>query len=62
MNNWIEWSGGEMPVDGKRDVDYKLKSGLVSQNNAGSLYWGRSGSHYDIVAYRLSEQQGESIE
>lgn len=56
---WIEWSGGERPVDGV--VEVKLRSGNTHCTNASLLRW-----HHrdDIIAYRIiperaTNQNGE---
>ena len=55
---WIEWKGGERPVGKNIAVDYRLRDGKVYKNDpAGHLYWPHDKETYDIVAYRLSEQQ-----
>ena len=67
-NEWITWSGGECPVDGKTWVDIKLDNGTTIDNQEASEWdcggyesycW--QGNHPeslgDIIAYRLSKEQ-----
>jgi hypothetical protein len=50
---WIEWKGGEKPVEGYAMVDVKFRYGAVCENSpACSWFWEHSGSDDDIVAYR----------
>lgn len=55
-DGWIEWGGGECPVDGAAYVDVKLRGGhVVTKRRACALYW----SHHtptgdgEIMSYRL---------
>ena len=52
-DGWIEWKGGECPVDG--DVNVKFWSGTIKENpiSARELYWEHDGDISDIIAYRL---------
>ena len=57
---WIEWSGGECPVDGDAIVEVKLRnsnpdSRQSNSDRAGDFYWSHEGSGYDIIAYRLQQ-------
>ena len=58
-DGWIEWSGGECPVDVDALVCCKLRSGKVSITayHAGMLSWRHSGNAADIIAYRLHEPE-----
>ena len=55
-DGWIEWRGGECPVDG--DVNVKFWSGTIKETpiSAHKLYWGHDGDISDIIAYRLHKQ------
>lgn len=48
---WIEWKGGECPVDGDTLVAYELRDGRRNCNKAGWLGWFHYGSDIDIIAY-----------
>lgn len=57
---WIEWLGGERPVQAGDKVDVKYNTGAVYTNQtARILYWGRAidESRLTIIAYRLSSSQ-----
>lgn len=56
---WIEWHGGQCPVDPLRDgVTVKFRTGATitnaSPHQAADWTWGHSGGDGDIVAYRLA--------
>lgn len=55
-NGWIDWQGGECPVDNDAiiEVIYR-KTNLYQYNNdrAGDFSWSHDGSDGDIIAYRL---------
>lgn len=53
-DGWIEWSGGERPVEASDEVDTKHRAGRVDiRRYANSAWWYHTGGHGDIVAYRL---------
>lgn len=58
-DDWIEWDGGECPVDPDTRVDVRFRSGYIEYNDgAGELPWdhgGTFGTAGDIVAYRVCE-------
>jgi hypothetical protein len=57
-NEWIEWNGGECPVDGKTWVRIKCKDSTPNATyEARSLDWKHTGAWSDIIAYRLSKEQ-----
>lgn len=56
-DGWIEWAGGECPVDGAAFVDYKMRSGQVGTDDAHILRWNHKGFSGDIIAYRLHQPQ-----
>lgn len=56
---WIEWHGGECPVDGRVKVEYRLRDGVTSNEPASCLAWEHDGECYDIIAYRVVEQERE---
>lgn len=56
-SEWIEWNGGNCPVDEEAFVDLRFRIG--EENNersipAGVWNWKQLGSMYDIVAYRVA--------
>lgn len=55
-DGWIEWKGGECPVDGSAEVDYRMADDDPDYFNhgiAGELRWSKIGSSGDIITYRL---------
>lgn len=68
-NEWIEWNGGECPVERGTLIDAKFRNGEETYHaKAGFRYddggsnenycttdWDHLGTDEDIVAYRLSE-------
>ena len=58
-DGWIEWKGGECPVDVDALVCCKLRSGRVSITpyHAGILSWRHNGNAADIIAYRLHKPE-----
>ncbi|MGL4756873.1 MAG: hypothetical protein ACRCXB_31380 [Aeromonadaceae bacterium] len=59
-DGWIEWSGGECPVDAGAMVVCKVRTGKLWRNGkaiaAGVLRWSDTDSTTDIIAYRLHKQ------
>lgn len=66
-DGWIQWAGGDCPVDSDAIVEVKCRWHNQHQYNndrAGDFYWAHTGSNADIIAYRLqqptkSEQAGD---
>lgn len=57
-DGWIEWGGGECPVDTKAIVDIKLKGGFTYKScHAGDYSWRHAGGGGDIISYRLHKLQ-----
>lgn len=57
---WIQWAGGECPVDGDAIVEVRYrKSNPYQFNNdrAGDFTWSHHGIDGDIIAYRLCQPQ-----
>lgn len=57
-NGWIQWAGGECPVDSDAIVEVKCRWHNQRQYNndrAGDFYWAHTGSNADIIAYRLQQ-------
>lgn len=55
-DGWIEWGGGNRPVDGEAYVDVKLRGGhVVTKRRADTLYWNHYTTNGDgeIMSYRL---------
>ena len=53
---WIEWHGGECPVDSDAIAEVRYRSPNQCQYNndrAGDFDWAHTGSSSDIIAYRL---------
>lgn len=65
MSDWIEWNGGECPVDKSVLVDVMFRNREESHQNktggrAGGWTWIHEGGAYDIIAYRLHEPEQET--
>ena len=58
-DGWIEWGGGDCPVDVDVLVCCKWRSGKLSITayRAGSLSWRHNGNAADIIAYRLHKPE-----
>lgn len=57
---WIEWGGGECPMDSDAIVDVKLKGGVQitdGETSAAAYYWDHMNQRGDIIAYRLHKPQ-----
>lgn len=50
---WIEWAGGECPVNQNVDVEVRLRYGAIGEGSAMSFDWYRMADGFDIVAYRV---------
>lgn len=57
-DGWIEWKGGECPVEASDEVDTKHRVGRVDiRRYANSAWWYHTGGHGDIIAYRLHKPE-----
>lgn len=57
-DGWIQWAGGDCPVDSDAIVEVKLQRHNQHQYNndrAGDFVWLHTGSSCDIIAYRLQQ-------
>ena len=57
-NGWIQWAGGECPVDSDAIVEVKYRKPNQYQLNndrAGDFTWSHDGFDGDIIAYRLQK-------
>lgn len=55
-NGWIDWHGGECPVDSDEIVEVKFREPCpihFSNDRAGDFTWLHYGHTADIIAYRL---------
>ena len=60
INGWVEWDGGECPVIPGNRVDLKLRGGFITQDfPAEAGEWNHYGGVWDIIAYRVVEQERE---
>lgn len=58
VDDWIEWGGGECPVNASEVVDVIFgRGGIMSTNIADCWRWNHSGTDSDIIAYRLHQPQ-----
>lgn len=52
-NNWIEWKGGNCPIDKNILIETKLRSGaFLPSDTAENWYWEHDNTADDIIAYR----------
>lgn len=66
QTDWIEWQGGECPVDGHTRVDVRFRDGKVSADEPAAFwasgttcFWKHEGGIFsghgaDIIAYRIA--------
>lgn len=57
-DGWIQWAGGECPVDSDAIVEVKFRNpsrNKFNNDRAGDFYWAHTGSNTDIIAYRLHQ-------
>jgi hypothetical protein len=62
-DGWIEWGGGNCPVEKGTLIDVKHRDGEIYQNKPAmgdnNTRWSNTGSRGDIIAYRLHQPQEE---
>ena len=51
-DGWIEWKGGECPVDGESIVDVEFNSGNIVSGVAKGLSWRHEWKYSNVIAYR----------
>ena len=57
-DGWIEWKGGECPVDGDCEVSIRFRGwGGSARGKAKRWSWGYSGCGSDITSYRLRKPE-----
>ena len=56
-DGWIEWKGGECPVDGESIVDVEFNSGNIVSGVAKGLSWRHEWKYSNIIAYRLHKPE-----
>lgn len=56
-DGWMQWSGGECPVDNDDLVQCRLRNGQQAFDEAGVLDWSQSGMGFDIIAYRVVDEK-----
>lgn len=62
-NSWIQWAGGDCPVDSDAIVEVKFRWHNQCQYNndrAGDFDWAHTGSSADIIAYRVHKPDAKS--
>ena len=58
-DGWIQWAGGDCPVDSEAIVEVKYRwhnQHQYSNGRAGDFDWAHTGSSCDIIAYLLHDQ------
>lgn len=60
-DGWIEWNGGECPVNGDAVIGIKTRDGDIQTSIAGECNWSHSDGwcieHRHIIAYRLHKPE-----
>lgn len=57
-DGWIEWTGGDCPVDGRAVVYVKYRDGGISTSIAACFGWQRRcNDDGDIVAYKIVKEE-----
>ncbi|MBW9334533.1 hypothetical protein FEE59_13525 [Herbaspirillum sp. RU 5E] len=60
MSEWIEWKGGECPVDGNIFVTIKYRDGEIEEDWPARFYrWDHRILDDDIIAYRIVKEKEE---
>lgn len=57
-DDWIQWAGGDCPVDSDAIVEVKFRNPSLNKFNndrAGDFTWSHDGFGGDIIAYRLQQ-------
>lgn len=59
-DGWIEWGGGECPVNPGKRVHVKFRNGEIDDDGTSPsrMRWSHIGKNYDIIAYRVIENDG----
>lgn len=57
QDGWIEWKGGECPVDNNVMVQVRLENGAERWSRAEGWDWGRGEDFISIIAYRFTKEQ-----
>lgn len=58
-DGWIEWGGGECPIElPRQEVEYLTRLGNKHITPACDLRWYHEGKGGDIIAYRVIENDG----
>lgn len=56
-DGWIEWNGGECPVDGDSIVDVEFNAGHTVSGAAKGLSWHHEWEYSNIIKYRLHKPE-----
>ena len=62
MSEWIEWKGGECPVEQGVVVDVMFVGGGEDYDSAGNYIWHPLGTKWDIAAYRVRGQKSGALD
>ena len=54
-SDWIEWDGGECPVDDETGIQVMFRDQTTYSSTTGGFRWKHIGTPGDIVAYRVAE-------
>lgn len=61
-DGWIEWKGGECPVEPDAVVEVRMRDGRTATFDDGAVdefWWGNDGCSVDILAYRIVKPAAE---
>lgn len=57
MSEWIEWTGGNRPIDSRAVVDIRFADGTEELRSvAGIWHWTHEFDVDNIIAYRIVEE------
>lgn len=54
---WIDWQGGERPVESEQRVEVRRRNGHVGYGYGRTFYWDHKGWPGDILAYRIANKK-----
>lgn len=60
MSEWIEWKGGEQPMEDSMNVKIRWRSGFEPGSGPAYVWsWSHQNGPYDIIAYRIIKEGEE---
>ena len=61
-HEWIDWAGGECPVDQNTYVEVSMRDGTTDKSESWVFSWTHDGNAQDIVRYRVVDVANEPPE